>query len=106
MKTITEEIQEALAEEELEKSVNGVVEPQSKLYDNNMVTMSLGEFLGYHDAVEKLGNLLDSILEATELDLNKEALRIDGWNSKKILDLVKELRPLEYVERYEKLLED
>lgn len=106
MRTINEEINEALAEELLENSVDGVTEEKPNYLTTNTVTMSLADFIGYYDAVNKLGTLLDELLTSSELDYNKTGLRVDGYNSKKIMGIVKELRPLEYVERYEALLED
>lgn len=106
MVTINDEIREALAEEKLDKSVNGVVEPIEDYLTTNTVTMPLVDFLGYHNAVINLGKLLDMILEASDLNYSKDALRVSSLDSDGFMKLVKELRPLEYVERYEKLLEE
>lgn len=107
---VLKEIEDAILEEQAEelkagaKEVKEVVNYPTYL-NTNTVTMPLAEYLGYYDMANKLEELLDAIMSATELHYNKERLRLDGYECEKVLEIVKELRPLEYVERYETLLE-
>lgn len=107
---VLKEIEDAILEEQAEelkagaKEVKEVVNYPTYL-STNTVTMPLAEYLGYYDSANKLEELLDAIMSATELHYNKECLRLDGYECDKVLEIVKELRPLEYVERYETLLE-
>ena len=107
---VLKEIEDAILEEQAEELKAGANEVKEVVkyptyLATNTVTMPLAEYLGYYDSVNKLEALLDAIMSATELHYNKECLRLDGYECDKVLEIVKELRPLEYVERYETLLE-
>ena len=107
---VLEEIESAILEEQAEelkagaKEVKEVVNYPTYL-STNTVTMPLAEYLGYYDRANKLVELLDAIMNATELHYNKEKLKLNGYEGERVMEIVKELRPLEYVERYETLLE-
>lgn len=107
---VLKEIEDAILEEQAEELKAGANEVKEVVkyptyLATNTVTMPLAEYLGYYDSTNKLAELLDAIMSATELHYNKECLRLDGYECDKVLEIVKELRPLEYVERYETLLE-
>lgn len=107
MKSISEEIKDALDEERLENSINGVLPPapNGDYLANNFVSMPLEDYLGFYDVAKAFNGLLDLLLDSSELNYNKDALRVDGFSSENVMNFVKQYRPLEYVERYEALLE-
>lgn len=102
MISIDNEIMNALQDENKEQ----IQEDNSKFFKQNKVTMSLEDFIAYYDSAVHLNKLLDLLLNSSELNYNKEALKISFNCDLKIMEIVKELRPLEYIERYESLLED
>ena len=105
MKSISEEINEALAEERLKDSVDGVVTEKS-VFEYNTVTMPLGDFIVYHEAISDLSDLVDEILSASELNYDKDALRVNAYDSVEIMRVVKRLKPLHYEARFQKLLNE
>lgn len=107
---VLEEIENAILEEQAEELKAGAKEVKEVVIcppylSANTVTMPLAEYLGYYDIANKLERLLDAIMNATELHYDKEHLKLNGYECERVLEIVKELRPLEYVERYETLLE-
>ena len=105
MKSISEEINEALAEESLKDSVNGVVTEKS-VFEYNTVTMPLGDFIVYHEAITDLSDLVDEILNACELNYDRDALRVHAYDSGEIMRIVKRLKPLHYRAKFEQLFNE
>lgn len=77
--------------------------------EDNKVILSLDKYIEMYDKIKKLENQLNQlcslILNYTELNDKKEDLRIDGYDMKygRTLDLVKEVFPKEYAQRFNAL---
>lgn len=77
--------------------------------EDNKVILSLDKYIEMYDKIKKLENQLNQlcslILNYTELNDKKEDLRIDGYDMKygRTLDLVKEVFPKEYEQRFNAL---
>lgn len=108
---VLEEIEQAILEEqeaELKKSKPDVAEVADypTYLDNNSVTMPLSSFIGLYDSAKALTKLIELVINTTKITYDKDKLMVDGYESNKLMDFVKELEPLKYVERYEELLEE
>ena len=106
---VLEEIEKVIIEEQeatlkAEQKAEEVAE-YPKYLESNRVTLPLADFMALYESATALGKLVGLLLDASELGYKNEALRVDTFESLKVMDYVKELEPLHYVERYEALLE-
>ncbi len=80
--------------------------------EENKVVLSLDKYLEIYDHTKKIENQLSQlgslIINYTELNDKKEALRIDSYEMKygRTLDLIKEIFPKEYETRLNALKEE
>ena len=106
---VLREIEKAILEEQeaelkTEHKAEEVAE-YPKYLESNRVTLPLADFMALYESAKALGKLVGLLLDASELGYQNEALRVDTFESSKVMDYVKELEPLHYVERYEALLD-
>lgn len=106
---VLEDIEKAIIEEQeaelkAEQKTEEATEYPAYL-ESNKVTLPLGDFIALYDSAKALGKLVDLLLDSSELGYRNESLRVDTYESTRVMDFVKELEPLHYVERYEALLE-
>lgn len=118
MRTVLEEIEDAILEEqeaelkaaEQFKQEVKTTEDYPAYLKNNIVTMPLIDYLSLYESNKELSThltaLVDLIINSTELTIDKAELRIEYFNCSELMKYVKEIDPLAYVERYETLLEE
>lgn len=109
MENVLEEIEKTILEEQEEelKNEQKVEEPADypTYLDKNMISIPLGDFLALYDSNKILNNLVDVLFKSTELNYHKNALKIDGYNSEEIINLLASLAPGRCAERFNELLE-
>lgn len=107
---VLSEIEKAILEEQeatikAENTTKEVAEYPNYL-KNNMVTLPLADFIMLYESTRALDKLVGLLLANSELGYRDEGLKINTFESHKVMDYVKELEPLRYVELYEALLEE
>lgn len=110
MENVLEEIENTILEEQEEELKNKQKVEELADYptylEKNMISIPLCDFLALYDSNKILNNLVDTLFKYTELNYYKNALKIDGYNSKEISNLLASLAPKRYAERLNELLEE
>lgn len=105
---VLEEIEDAILEENKEEVKADLKENNGypAYLDENKVVLPLSEYLALYEANNELDKLVYLFLKASELNYDKDGLQIDRYSCKHIANEVKRLAPVQYVERFNKLLEE
>ena len=109
---VLEEIEDAILEENKEEVEADLTQPNNEGYpaylNTNIISLPLSDYLALYDANKELNthlnNLVELIINNTELNYDKDGLLVDRYGSETITKYVKTVSPLQYVERYEELV--